>query len=69
MELHRPMEKFLLVSIVVMAGIGATIAPVLADLLTAAAGAPLLYGVAFALWTSARQGPGQSATTNLLKAI
>lgn len=68
MELHRPTGNVILVVLLVMAGIGALIVPFLADLLTAAAGGALFYGVALALWTTVQRGSGHVVTTNLLKA-
>ncbi|HEX3665725.1 MAG TPA: hypothetical protein VHU23_10885 [Rhizomicrobium sp.] len=69
MEIRGSAGKFFLVSMLLMAGIGAAVAPFLADLITAAAGAPVFYCLALVVWTMVRQGSGQGGTTNLLKAV
>jgi hypothetical protein len=68
MESHRSAGKVLLVVMLVMAGIGAAVAPVLADLFTAAAAAPVCYFLVAAMWTAARQGQAGAGSTNLLGA-
>ncbi|HEX4350026.1 MAG TPA: hypothetical protein VH251_06555 [Verrucomicrobiae bacterium] len=60
--------RVLLAATLVMAGAGAAAAPLLADLLSAGAGV-LIVSLAFAAWTSARQGGGRVGTTNMLEAV
>jgi hypothetical protein len=60
--------RVLLASILVMAGIGAAATPLLADLMSAVAGA-LIISLVFAAWTAMRPGPRRIETKNLLKAV
>ena len=64
---HQAAGKVLLVSMLVLAGIGAAAAPLLADLLSAAAGLVIVY-LAFAAWTATGQTSGRTGTTNSLGA-
>ena len=65
MELHRPTGKIIFAAMLVAAGIGAAVAPFLADLLSAGAGVM----VAIAVWTAVRQGAGPSVTTKFVEAV
>jgi hypothetical protein len=64
---HQGAGRVLLAAILVMAGVGAAAAPLLADLLSAAAGV-LIVSLVFAAWTSARKSTGRVRSTNLLEA-
>ena len=64
----EPASRILLALLVVTAGIGAAVAPFVADLLTAGAGIMIAW-LAFAAWTGVRQGHGPAATTKLLEAV
>jgi hypothetical protein len=59
--------RVLLAAILLLAGIGAAAAPLLADLLSAAAGV-LIVSLVFAAWTNARKSTGRVESTNLLEA-
>jgi hypothetical protein len=60
--------RILLALILVMAGIGAAATPLLADLMSAVAGA-LIISLVFAAWTTLRPGRHRVGTKNLLKAV
>ncbi|HEX4157770.1 MAG TPA: hypothetical protein VHY79_04785 [Rhizomicrobium sp.] len=59
--------RVLLASVLVMAGIGAAATPLLADLMSAVAGA-LIISLVFAAWATTRSSPHPVETKNLLKA-
>jgi hypothetical protein len=61
----EPASRTLFALMLVIAGIGAAVAPFVADVVTAGVGVML----AFAVWTTLRQGPRPGATTNLLGAV
>ncbi len=60
--------RVVLASILVVTGIGAAVAPLLADLLSATAGV-LTLSLILAAWTSVRQAPARAGTTNLLGVV
>jgi hypothetical protein len=59
---HRRAGEVFLVALLVLAGIGAAVAPFLADLLTAGAGLMIAW-LALTAWATMRQGQGSGATT------
>ena len=61
----EPASRVLFALMLVIAGIGAAVAPFVADLLTAGVGVVL----ALAAWTTLRQGTGRAATTKILGAV
>lgn len=60
--------KGLFAAMLILAGIGAAAAPLVADLLSAVAGV-LIVSLLLAAWTTARQSRGPVGTTHLLKAV
>jgi len=61
----EPASRVLFAVMLVIAGIGAAVAPFVADLLTASVGVML----ALAVWTTLRRQPDAGATTKLLGAV
>jgi hypothetical protein len=61
----EPASRALFALMLVVAGIGAAVAPFVADLLTAGVGVVL----ALAVWTALREGAGPATTTKILGAV